>query len=101
MANYTPPVNNRATQHDGTESLAINDSIARRFLSLLALKIGSRFSPSWHPCVPVSKHLIIKTGLSLHLTEAATLKFVAEETSLPVPHVHCAFVHNNRAIIVI
>ncbi|KAL2169079.1 hypothetical protein VTG60DRAFT_6501 [Thermothelomyces hinnuleus] len=50
--------------------------------------------------VPISRNLIVKTGPFAHLTEAATMRFVACKTSIPVPRVHCAFVHKNRAIIV-
>ncbi|MBE3042953.1 hypothetical protein IMZ48_10355 [Candidatus Bathyarchaeota archaeon] len=34
------------------------------------------------------------------MTEAATLNYIASKTSVPVPRVHCAFVHNNVAHIV-
>jgi hypothetical protein len=61
---YIQPVDSTATQHDGTEDLAINDGLVRRFLSLFALNVAARFSRSrqFFPCVPVSKQLIIKTG---------------------------------------
>lgn len=97
---YIRPVDNTATQHDGTDSLAVNDTLIRRFLTLLALKTTARFYRYQGPCVPISKHLIVKTGPFVHLSEAATLRFVAEKTSMPVPRVHCAFVHKNRAFIV-
>ncbi|KAL2190038.1 kinase-like protein [Thermothelomyces heterothallicus CBS 203.75] len=51
-------------------------------------------------CVPISRNLIVKTGPFAHLIEAATMRFVACKTSIPVPRMHCAFVHKNRAIIV-
>ncbi|KAK3299899.1 serine/threonine protein kinase [Chaetomium fimeti] len=89
-----------ATQHDGTEDLVVNDSLIYRFLSLLALKTTKRFYGSNGPCAIISPHLIIKRGPFAHLTEAATLRYLAEKTSIPVPRLHCAFVHNNRASIV-
>lgn len=100
MSGYTRPVDSTATQHDGTLSLAVNNSFLRRFLTLVALKTTARFYERSGPCVPISPRLIVKTGPFAHLTEAATLEFVASNTSIPVPHVHCAFVHNNRAVIV-
>ncbi len=100
MPEYVPPVDNTDVQHDGTENLTINDTVVRRFLTLLALNTVGHLSRYRGPCVPVSKHLIIKRGLLVHLTEAATLKYLAEKTSLPVPRVHCAFVHKKRAFIV-
>ena len=41
--------------------------------------------------------MIVKTGLQAHLTEAATMRFVAENTSIPVPKIYCSFVHKGRA----
>jgi hypothetical protein len=100
MSGYIRPVDNTATQHDGTENLAINNTFLRRFLTLVALKTTARLYGYSGPCAPVSKRLIVKTGPFAHLTEAATLRFIASNTSIPVPHVHCAFVHKNRAVIV-
>ncbi|KAF4510013.1 hypothetical protein G6O67_001941 [Ophiocordyceps sinensis] len=77
---YVPPVDNTATQHDGTQHLAINDGLLRRFLTLVALKTTARF--------------YAYDGLS------ATMRFVAFNTSIPVPRVHSSFVHKNRAYIV-
>lgn len=48
----------------------------------------------------VSRHLIVKTGEFVHLTEAATMKFIGANTSIPVPRVYWSFVHNNQAYIV-
>lgn len=100
---YIPPpspIDNTPTQHEGTEHLAINNTVFRRFLTLLALKTTARFYRYNGPCIPISKHLIVKASPFVHLTEAATLRFIAENTSVPVPRVHCAFVHRNRAYIV-
>lgn len=94
------PVDKTKTQHEGTEHLAINHTFARRFLTLLALKTTAKFYTRDGFCVPISKHRIVKTGPFVHLTEAATMKFVAENTSLPVPKVYCSFVRKNRAYIV-
>jgi aminoglycoside phosphotransferase len=101
MSGYIRPVDNTSTQHDGTESLAINDTPVRRLLTRLALNTTARFFYAYSgPCVPISKRLIVKTGPFAHLTEAATLAFIASKTSIPVPRAHCAFVRKNRAIIV-
>ncbi|KAK3306716.1 uncharacterized protein B0T15DRAFT_150781 [Chaetomium strumarium] len=94
-------------------SLAINDSTARRFLSLAVIKVRRGFLicraaiamdrhilDRYPKYIRISKHLFLKTGRDVHLTEAATLRFVAEKTSIPVPRVHCAFAHDNRGIIV-
>jgi hypothetical protein len=59
---YVRAVDNTATQHDGTEGLAINDSLVRRFLTIFALNTTRRVYGYNGPCVPFSKHLIAKTG---------------------------------------
>lgn len=97
---YIPPIDNTAIQHDGTDHLAINNTLLRRFLTLLALRTTARFYRYDGPCIPISKRLIVKSGPFVHLTEAATMSFVASRTSIPVPRVHCSFVHGNQAYIV-
>ncbi|CRG91092.1 hypothetical protein PISL3812_08140 [Talaromyces islandicus] len=88
------------TQHDGTEHLAINNTWSRRFLTRLALHTTAKFYSRDGLCVPISKHKIVKTGFRVHLTEGATLKYLAENTTIPVPRVYCSFLHRNRAYIV-
>lgn len=94
-------VDGTATQHDGTSHLAVNDTFLWRTFTLLALKTTSLLGlgRGLGRCTPISKRMIIKTGKLVHLTEAATMKFVAETTSIPVPRVYCAFVHKNQAYI--
>ncbi|KAF5550700.1 serine threonine kinase [Fusarium mexicanum] len=97
---YVPPPDQTATQHEGTSSLAIDNTLPRRLLTLVALKTSARFYKHDGPCVPISKSLIVKKGPFVHLTEAATTQFVAANTSIPVPTIHCSFVHKTRAHIV-
>ncbi|PMB65546.1 hypothetical protein BM221_008904 [Beauveria bassiana] len=66
-------------------TMAINNTPMRRFLTLLALKTLSRFYKWDGPCVPISSSLIVKKGSDIHLTEAATMAFVAARTKIPVP----------------
>ncbi|EEU37261.1 uncharacterized protein NECHADRAFT_92249 [Fusarium vanettenii 77-13-4] len=82
------------------ESLVINNSPLRRFLTLLGLKTTSRLFRRRGACVPISKHLIVKSDSFVDLTEAATMRFVATNTSVPVPKVWCSFVRNGRVYIV-
>lgn len=89
-----------ATQHDGTEHLAINNTFRHRLFTRLALHTTAKFFKRDGHCVPISKHKIVKVGYWTHLTEAATMKYVSETTSTPVPKVYCSFVHKNRAYIV-
>ncbi|KAK2737298.1 hypothetical protein FQN57_000382 [Myotisia sp. PD_48] len=97
---YIPPDKDVATIHEGTEHLAFNDTPTNRALTLLALKTVARFHPRYGVCVPISKNKIVKSGPRVHLTEAATMRFVAQNTSLPIPKVYCAFVRKNYAYIV-
>ena len=97
---YIPFEDTTATQHDGLDHFAVNDTLLHRLLVRIALKTTARFSNPNGPCVPMSKHIIVKTGPFVHLTEAATMRFVVANTSIPVPAVHCSFIDNNRAFIV-
>lgn len=89
-----------ANSHKGTEPLSINNSKFQRWKTLVALKITARLLKSTGPCQVISRHKIVKSGIRAHLTEAQTLKYIAENTNVPVPKVYCAFVHRERAYIV-
>ena len=93
-------INKRDIQHKDTGKLAIHNTVFRRWLTLLALKTTARFYKSMGFCVPITKHKIVKTGPYVHLTEGATIDFIAQNTSIPVPKIYCSFVHKNRAYIV-
>lgn len=89
---YDPLPNGRATQHEGTHHLAINDTLIRRWLVLLALRTMALLYSPIGPCTPKTGRHIVKRGPFIQLTEAATLAFVASKTVVPVPRVHCTFV---------
>lgn len=93
-------LNEAKAHHKNTEGLAINNTFFRCMVTLLALKTTARFYKRDGICVPISKHKIVKSGIWVHLTEAATMQYLAENTSLPVPKIHCSFVHKGRAYIV-
>ncbi|KAI1397570.1 kinase-like protein [Hypoxylon fuscum] len=89
-------------QHDGTKHLVINNTFCRRVSALASLRIARlfcKYKPTGR-CQPISKQLVVKTGLSVHLTEAATMAFVTKNTSIPVPHIHCSFVYKNQAYVI-
>lgn len=48
----------------------------------------------------LSRHLIVKTGGDVRLTEAATMMYVADKTNIPVPKVLSAFVRKGAVYIV-
>jgi hypothetical protein len=93
-------IRNLQAQHEGTKGMAIKNTLVRRLTTLIGLKTTARFFKRDGDCIPISKHLIVKTGPFVHLTEAATLKFVADNTTIPVPKVFCSFLHKDRAYIV-
>jgi aminoglycoside phosphotransferase (APT) family kinase protein len=95
---YTNPADE--TQHVGSEDLAINNTFTRRSLTLLALHTTARLFKRDGHCRPISTGKIIKTGPSIHLMESATMRYIAQQTSIPVPKVYCSFLHKNRAYIV-
>lgn len=87
-------------QHEGSDDLAIKNTFIRRILVLLALKTTARFYKRNGACFPILKSLIVKSGAFVHLEEAIAMKFIAHRTSIPVPKVHCSFLHKGRAYIV-
>lgn len=80
--------------------MAIKNTFPRRLMTLIVLKTYARFYNHDGPCISISKSLIVKKGPFVHLTEAATMQFVAVNTSIPVLAVNCSFVHKDRAYIV-
>ncbi|KAL1850417.1 hypothetical protein Daus18300_012951 [Diaporthe australafricana] len=89
--------------------LAVNDTLYARLRTLTLLgvhtasrrmAVGSSRSPHVGHAYPLSEHTVVKTGGDVRLDEAATMRFVAERTSIPVPKVLHAFVHNGASFIV-
>lgn len=95
----------------GPEAHDVNNTLYWRLLtiSLLRLNAASRrissiFRRRRRPHVghvyPLSRHMLVKTGSDVRLAEAATMKFIAENTSIPVPKVLSAFARKGAAFIV-
>lgn len=93
------------------EDLEINNTLYWRLLtvSLLRLnatsrRISSIFRRRQPPHVghvyPLSHRMVVKTGSDVRLDEAATMRFISEHTSIPVPKVLSAFVRKGTAYIV-
>ncbi|KAG9694574.1 hypothetical protein KCU95_g5652, partial [Aureobasidium melanogenum] len=79
-----------------THDLSINNNFSNRIFTRAALKTVAKVNKSDGFCSAISRKLIIKTGPWVDLTEAATMKFDPENTSIPAPKVHCSFVHKGR-----
>jgi aminoglycoside phosphotransferase len=92
---------NAAIDHTSFESLPIKNKFFHRALTLTALRTTANLYK--HPgvfAVLISKWHLVKTGPDVHLSEAVTMKFIAENTSIPVPKVYCSFIYKNRTYIV-
>jgi fructosamine-3-kinase len=44
--------------------------------------------------------ICVKYGRRMHLSEASTMHFISQHTSIPVPKVLCAFTHSDCTYIV-
>lgn len=45
-----------------------------------------------HQCTKINPTTVVKTGRIVHIAEAATMKFVLDNTSIPVPIVYNAYI---------
>ncbi|KAK4197066.1 kinase-like domain-containing protein [Triangularia verruculosa] len=86
------------------ESKPINDTAYNRFITLILFRINStnwmrRLRKSPWGIVCVSSKRCIKAGAFTTLAEANAMRFVAENTSIPVPKVYCSFKHGDRVYI--
>lgn len=95
----------------GAKALEVNSTLYWRLLtvSLLRLsgvtrRIASVFRRRHRPHVghvyPLSRRLLVKTGSDVRLAEAATMRFIAKNTNIPVPKVLSAFARKGNAYIV-
>lgn len=80
----------------------INNTWWRRNFYLLARKITLQLTERGGGGVLdlIGRRVCIKTHPWLSLADAATLQFVAQHTSIPVPKVYCAFEHKGQVYIV-
>lgn len=95
----------------GLEKLEVNDTLYWRLLTVSLLGLNATFSrmssifrrqqrPHVGHVYPLSRHMVVKTGSDVRLDEAATMRFIAEKTNIPVPTVLSAFVRKGTAYIV-
>lgn len=99
MTEKSSAVSDSASGSKHAHDLSINNTLLNRLFTRIALKTLAKVHRSHGFCSPISRKLIIKTGPWVDLTEAATMKFISENTSIPVPKVHCSFVHKGRTYI--
>jgi hypothetical protein len=82
------------------ETKPINSTVLNRFLVLAAVKLLKRIRPHQGTVLFISNHLCIKFGEIRHLTEASSMRFITEHTSIPVPKIYCAFTYRGWTYIV-
>lgn len=73
------------------DSPSINNTSLNRFLVLAAIRLLRRVRPRRGNVLFLTDRLCVKYGTLSHLSEASTLRFIAQHTSIPVPKVYCAF----------
>ncbi|KAF2455782.1 kinase-like domain-containing protein [Lineolata rhizophorae] len=69
----------------------IQNSWFRRSFTLAAFALLRRWSPTDGRVFMLTPHLCLKCGPTRHISEAETMVYVANNTSVPVPKVYCAF----------
>lgn len=79
-----PPEDYRAIQNNGNNHLAIKNTRLRRLMTMLALRTMLGCYKLDGFVWPVLPNLIIKAGPWIHLTEAATMQYIATRTSILV-----------------
>ena len=77
-----------------SESKSINNKALRRYSTLLAIKILKRIRPREGNVLMLTDRLCVKYGPRVHLSEASTVCFISQHTSIPVPKILCAFAHS-------
>lgn len=89
-------------QAAGLESFGVNNTLYWRLLTITLLRFhtASRTIRSYLPgrqraqvghAYPLSRHMIVKTGGDVRLAEAITMKFISQNTKIPLPKVLSAF----------
>jgi hypothetical protein len=101
MTEKSSPACDVAPGSKSNQDLAINNTLINRLFTRIALKTWGKLYKSNGLCSPISKKMIVETRPRVDLTEAATMKFFADNTSVPVPKVYCSFVHKVRTYILV
>ncbi|KAF2814337.1 kinase-like protein [Mytilinidion resinicola] len=78
----------------------IEGSWVRRHLTLIAVVALKRFRPHASSVLFLTNGLCVKYSPFQHLSDAATMQYIASHTSIPVPKVHCAFERKGTTYIV-
>lgn len=89
-----------AMEGKGSNAAPFKNTWPRRYATLLAHRLAARTSLNLGGAVIVPPRFVIKAGSFKDLSEASTMRFVAQRTSIPVPKVYCSFKHKDITFIV-
>lgn len=78
----------------------VDSNVVYRCLTLLAIRILKRIRPREGNVLMLTDGLCVKYGRRVQLSEASTMRFILQHTSIPVPRVLCAFTRSGRTYIV-
>ncbi|KFZ00758.1 hypothetical protein V500_00949 [Pseudogymnoascus sp. VKM F-4518 (FW-2643)] len=83
-----------------SESKPINDTRLHRFLVLASIKLLKHFCPRYGGILFLSNKICVKYGPLKNPSEASTMQFISQHTSIPVPRIICSFTHKGWTYIV-
>ena len=70
---------------------AINTTWPRVHATLAAIAVLKRLRPRLSSVLFLTPNICVKYGPFQHISEAATMQYIAANTNMPVPKVYCAF----------
>lgn len=82
------------------ESPSINNTWLRRYTVLASIALLKRIRPRSGIVLMLTDNICVKYGPHVHLAEASAVRFVAQNTSIPVPKIYCSFTHRGWTYIV-
>ncbi|KFY72618.1 hypothetical protein V499_07241 [Pseudogymnoascus sp. VKM F-103] len=83
-----------------SESKPINDTYLNRFLILASIKLLKHFRPRNGGILFLTDKICVKYGPLKNLSEASTMQFIRQHTSIPVPRIICSFTRKGWTYIV-
>ncbi|OJJ81579.1 uncharacterized protein ASPGLDRAFT_68480 [Aspergillus glaucus CBS 516.65] len=82
-----------------TTSVPFNDTALNRYFTLWAIRLLKSTRPRKGSVLMLTDRLCVKYGSHVHLSEASTMHFISQQTSIPVPRVISAFTHCDQTYI--
>ena len=87
-------------EHYTKMTSAINDAWLCRNLTLTSIALLKKLRPRSGRILFLTRKLCVKYGTTMHLSEVAAMKLVANNTSIFVPEVYCSFERQGKSYIV-